>query len=128
MEIFNNIGSKTFEITQRIKAESKLKLKIGENKSKILDIYEEIGKKVYEKHVTEEEINIKEYLKQEYEEIDNLSHEIEMARLQILKLHKKIQCHNCYAEIDSMSKFCPECGANQNNNEIINENTENTAR
>lgn len=117
MGIFNDIGTKATETTNKIKQETKLKFKINDNKSKILDVYEEIGKKVYEKHVREENIDIKNDLKEECEKIDKLSNEIEIARNEILKLNKKMQCHNCYAEIDCKCKFCPECGAKQNNNE-----------
>ena len=34
-------------------------MKINENKSDINDLYKEIGRKVYEKHVREENIDIK---------------------------------------------------------------------
>ena len=34
-------------------------MKINETKVEVTDIYEEIGKKVYEKHVREENIDIK---------------------------------------------------------------------
>lgn len=113
MGIFNNIGTKATETTNKIKQETKLKFKISDNKNKILDIYEEIGKKVYEKHVREESIDIKADLQEECEKIDNLSQEIENARNEILKLNKKMQCNNCYKEIDCECKFCPECGAKQ---------------
>lgn len=114
MGIFNDIGTKATVTTNKIKRETKLKFKINDNKNKILDIYEEIGKKVYEKHVREECIDIKKDLKEECEKIDNLSQEIEDARNEILKLNKKMQCSSCYKEIDCECKFCPECGAKQN--------------
>ena len=60
MGFFNDLGKKTTEATSKITKETKLKLKMNENKGKISDLYEEIGKKVYEKHIREENINIKE--------------------------------------------------------------------
>ena len=59
MGFFNDLGKKTTEATSKITKETKLKLKMNENKGKISDLYEEIGKKVYEKHIREENINIK---------------------------------------------------------------------
>lgn len=113
MGFFNDIGKKTTEATSKITKETKLKLKMNENKGKISDLYEEIGKKVYEKHVREENINIKEELQEECKKIDALSKEIEEARKEILKLNKKRQCPNCYTEIEKDAIFCPKCGAKQ---------------
>ena len=65
MGFFDNLGKKasraydvTAEKTSKIAKEAKLRMKINENKSDINDIYKEIGKKVYEKHVREENIDI----------------------------------------------------------------------
>ena len=121
MGIFNSIGTRATEATKKIKTETKLKFKISENKHKILDVYEEIGKKVYEKHIREENINIKEDLKQECETLDKLSKEIENARSEILRLYQKMQCNNCYAEIDCSSKFCQECGKRQTDEKTVKE-------
>lgn len=113
MGFFNEIGKKTTEATSKITKETKLKLKMNENKGKISDIYEEIGKKVYEKHIREENINIKEELQEECRKIDELSKAIEEARQEILKLNKKRQCSNCFAEIEKDAVFCSKCGAKQ---------------
>ena len=57
MEFFDKLGKKasetykaTAEKTSKVAKEAKLKLKINELKSDVSDLYEEIGKKVYEKH------------------------------------------------------------------------------
>lgn len=122
MGFFNDIGKKTTEATSKITKETKLKLKMNENKGKISDLYEEIGKKVYEKHVREENINVKEELQEECKKIDVLSKEIEEARKEILKLNKKRQCPNCYTEIEKDAMFCPKCGAKQETEaEVIQE-------
>lgn len=119
MGFFNEIGKKTSEATSKITKETKLKLKINENKNKITDIYEEIGKKVYEKHVREENISIKEELQEECSKIDELSKEIEIARKEILKLNNKRQCPKCYAEIEKEAVFCSKCGQKLKNVEIV---------
>ena len=100
MGFFNDLGKKTTEATSKITKETKLKLKMNENKGKISDLYEEIGKKVYENHVREENIDIKADLQEECAKIDSLSKEIEDARLEILKLNQKRLCAKCSAEIE----------------------------
>lgn len=119
MGFFNEIGKKTSEATSKITKETKLKLKINDNKNKITDIYEEIGKKVYEKHVREENISIKDELLEECSKIDELSKEIEEARKEILKLNNKRQCPKCYAEIEKEAAFCSKCGQKLENVEVV---------
>ena len=58
MGFFNELGKKTSEATNKITKETKLRLKMGDNKNKINNIYQEIGKKVYEKHARKKSINI----------------------------------------------------------------------
>ena len=119
MGFFNEIGKKTSEATSKITKETKLKIKINDNKNKITDIYEEIGKKVYEKHVREENISIEEELYEECLKIDEISTEIDLARKEILKLNNKKQCSKCYAEIEKDSVFCSKCGQKLEEVEIV---------
>ena len=56
MEFFDKLGKKASEAykmtadkTGKIAKETKIKLKIGELRTQVNDVYEEIGKKVYEK-------------------------------------------------------------------------------
>ena len=113
MGFFSDLGKKTSETAGKISKETKLRLKINENKGKINDIYEEIGKKVYEKHTREENINIKDELLNECTQIDTLAKEMEDARLEILKLNNKRICIKCSAEIEKSAQFCPKCGEKQ---------------
>ena len=120
MDLFNKLGKKasetykvTTEKTSKLAREAKLKMQIVDAKSKISDIYEEIGKKVYEKHIREEDIDIEQELAEECKKIDELSSKIESARLEILELKDKRQCKNCNKEISVDSKFCPNCGSEQ---------------
>ncbi len=113
MGFFSDLGRKTSETTGKIARETKLKMKINENKGKITDIYEEIGKKVYEKHVREENIDIKADLEEDCKKLDELSKEIEEARIEILKLNQKKLCSKCSAEIENGALFCPKCGEKQ---------------
>lgn len=120
MEFFDKLGKKASEAykvtadkTGKIAKETKLKFRIGELKTQINDIYEEIGKKVYEKHVREEDICIKKDLEEQCTKIDVLSDEIDSLLKECLNLKDKKQCQNCYKEIERDDKFCPECGEKQ---------------
>ena len=120
MGFFDTLGKKASEAygatakkTGELAREAKLKMKINENKSNINDLYKEIGKKVYEKHVREENIDIKSELEEECSKIDILSSEIETCLASILELKNKKQCIKCVAEIAADAAFCPKCGEKQ---------------
>lgn len=120
MGFFDNLGKKaskaydvTAEKTGKLAKEAKFRMKINENKSDINDLYKEIGKKVYEKHVREEEICIKEDLEEQCTKIDVLSDEIESLLKECLELKDRKQCQRCYKEIEKDVKFCPNCGKKQ---------------
>ncbi len=125
MEFFDKLGKKASEAykmtadkTGKIAKETKMKFKIGELRSQINDIYEEIGKKVYESHVKKEEISIQNNLEEECTKIDVLSDEIESLLKQCLELKDKKQCPKCFKEIEKDAKFCPSCGAKQEEIEV----------
>ncbi|MBQ2836205.1 MAG: zinc-ribbon domain-containing protein [Clostridia bacterium] len=127
MGFFDNLSKKasaaydaTAEKTGKLAKEAKLRMKINENKSDINDLYKEIGRKVYEKHVREENIDIKSELEEECTKIDVLSAEIETCLKSILELKDKRQCEKCHAEIETKNAFCPKCGAKQPGAEVLN--------
>lgn len=117
MGFFSDLGRKTSETTGKIARETKLKMKINENKGKITDIYEEIGKKVYEKHVKEETLDIKKELEEECTKLDVISDEIDSILKECIDLKDKKVCQKCYSQIEKNMKFCPECGAKQEETE-----------
>lgn len=126
MGFFDNLGKKaskaydvTAEKTGKLAKEAKFRMKINENKSDINDLYKEIGRKVYEKHVREENIDIKTELEEECTKIDVLSAEIETCLKSILELKDKRQCEKCHTEIDLSNEFCPKCGAKQPKAEVL---------
>lgn len=119
MGFFDNLGKKASEAygatakkTGDLAKEAKLRMKINENKSDINELYTEIGKKVYEKYVSEETFNMR-YVEEECSKIDILSSEIESCLTSILELKNRKQCPKCFAEIDVNATFCPKCGAKQ---------------
>ena len=120
MEFFDKLGKKASEAykvtadkTGKLAKEAKLRMKMGELKSEINKIYEDIGKKIYENHVLEEKKDISNQIEEQCTKIDCLSDEIESILKHCLELKDKRQCPNCYAEIEKDVKFCPECGAKQ---------------
>ncbi len=119
MEFFDKLGKKASEAykitadkTGKIAKETKIKFKMNDLKSQINDIYEEIGKNVYEKHVKKENISVNDF-EEECTKIDVLSDEIEGLLKECLELKDKKQCPNCYKEIEKDAKFCPSCGEKQ---------------
>ena len=125
MDFFDKLGKKASEAykvtadkTGKLAKEAKLRMKINEDKSEINNIYKEIGKKVYEKHVREENIDIKVELEEECTKLDVLSAEIETCLKSILELKEKKQCEQCHTEIDLDATFCPKCGAKQPEMEV----------
>lgn len=120
MEFFNKLGdiaNKTYknasQKTGEIAKEAKIKMKMNENKGKIKDLYEEIGKIVYQKHIHGDEVEIEEDLNTYCSQIDELSSKIEKAQEDVLALKNKRICENCYAEIELKAKYCPHCGFEQ---------------
>ena len=120
MDFFDKLGKKasetykaTAEKTGKIAKEAKLKMKMNENKSQIDELYKEIGRKVYEKHVIKGNINIKKDLEEECTKIDVLSAEIESYLKESLELKDLRQCPKCSSKIEKDAKFCPQCGEKQ---------------
>lgn len=120
MDFFDKIGktaSQTYkytaEKTSKLAKEAKLRLKMNEDRSDIDDLYKQIGKKVYEKHVIDDNINIKEDLEEECTKIDVISQEIESILKEILTLKDRKQCPKCFEQIEKDAQYCQKCGAKQ---------------
>lgn len=116
-ETYKNTAEKTNKITR----EMRLKSMINDYKGAIEKVYAEIGKKVYEKHIREENIDIKAELAEECSKIDAYAKEIEDMRMEMLALKDLRLCKVCAAEIPLTARFCPKCGAVQE--EAQTENT-----
>ena len=127
MEFFDKLGKKATEAykitadkTGKIAKETKLKLKISSLRTQVSELYEEIGKKVYEEHIREDKQakeDIEQYLEELCTKIDVLSDEIEDLLQQCLELRDKKQCINCYIEMDKECNYCPNCGTKQDKEE-----------
>ena len=111
-ETTSKIAKKTSETTSKIAKETKLRMKISDTKGKIDDIYEEIGKNVYENYLNKKD-DLDKIIKENCEKIDDLSNIIKEARDEILVLRNRKTCVKCSEEIDAECNFCPKCGAKQ---------------
>ena len=120
MEIFEKIGKKASETfncaaekTNKLASDTKLRIKINDCKSKINDLYTEIGKRVYEKFVLDGNADIKDDIADPLTRISALTDEIEQYEEQRLELNDMKQCIKCKNKIEKKAKFCSECGAQQ---------------
>ena len=120
MEFFDKLGKKASEAykvtadkTGKLAKEAKLRMKVADLKSQINEIYKEIGETVYQKHTRKGEYDIEKEVEEKCTKIDVLSDEIESNLKQCLELKDKRQCPSCFAEIEKDVKFCPKCGAKQ---------------
>lgn len=120
MDFFDKIGKKASEAykmtadkTGKLAKETKLKLKMGELKAQINDVYEEIGKRVYEKHIRESDETAEQEIEEKCVKIDVLSDEVESLLKECMELNNKKQCQQCHTEIEKEAKFCKHCGAKQ---------------
>ena len=109
MDILEKAG-KTIKMTGDLAKQAKLKMSMGDKKSRIDEIYLSIGEKVYRKFLLEGDVS--DELKSECETIDKIAEEIEYLRMEILKLKNKKQCVECHIETNYDYQFCPRCGAN----------------
>lgn len=137
MDFFDKLGKKasetykyTAEKTSKIAKEAKLKMAINENKSKIEELYEEIGKKVYMFHINNKDnidMDLESALEEYCIQIDEICDEIEDERKELLTLKDKKQCPNCFDEIELACNYCPNCGYEQTNvdEENFSENNDN---
>lgn len=122
MDFFDKLGKEakktykyTTEKTSKLAREAKLKMQMNEHKGEIEDLYEQIGKKMYEHHINDKEIDIDiDAVLEEYcIQIDELCDLIEDERKELLTLKDKKQCPNCFCEIDLNCNYCPNCGDEQ---------------
>lgn len=110
------ISNSLQESMNKSQRESKCKKAINENKNKIEGIYSEIGKKVYEEKKISE--ILMDFVNEKIEEIDAMFKQNEELKREILILNNKKICPNCDAEIDINTMFCPQCGKEQEKNEV----------
>ena len=125
MDFFEKLGKKATETfnsaaekTNKLASEAKLRIKINDCKSKIKDIYQDIGKVIYQKFVLDGNLEVKEDIEEQLSKISEYTNQIEEYEKQILELTNLKQCENCKNKIDKSAKYCPECGTEQPKEEV----------
>lgn len=118
MAFFENIGKRVSEAAQVAAKKSselvevtKLNSSISSEENKIRELYQQIGKSVYQKFVIGEEV---------IPEVNDTCLEIQTREKTIDDLKEKIHeiknirlCEQCGAELDRDTAFCSKCGAKQ---------------
>lgn len=127
MDFFDKVGevaSQTYRNTakqvEKFTKETKLKFKMNENKARIEELYKEIGAATYRIHISRKNDNAQEEIDIACNDIDKISVEIEKENEELLKIRGKKECRNCHEEIDRDSRYCPTCGAEQNEKNSFN--------
>lgn len=128
MEIFEKLGEMasqtckyTAEKADKIARETKLRMKLNENKAKIEVLYNEIGETAYRRHIAHNKEEFDEEIKNACDQIDKISKEIEQINKEMLNLKDRKECPNCYEKIEKQAKYCSNCGAQQDNKSKENE-------
>lgn len=104
---YNTVADKSGKLIE----ETKLKIAISDKQNDIDEIYEEIGKTVYNLYKAGEDVG-KEFTKQS-KKIDKLNEEIDTMNTKILYNKGLRLCASCGETISIDSKFCTNCGEKQ---------------
>lgn len=104
---YNTVADKSGKLIE----ETKLKIAISDKETDIDEVYEEIGKAVYNAYKAGEDVG-KEFTKQS-KKIDKLNEEIKEMNKKILFNKSLRVCETCGETISLQSKFCTNCGEKQ---------------
>ena len=104
---YNTVADKSGKLIE----ETKLKISISDKQTDIDEIYEVMGKAVYNLYKAEEDVG-KEFTKQ-CKKIDKLNDEINNMNVKILYNKGLRNCLACGEVISLDSKFCTNCGEKQ---------------
>lgn len=104
---YNTVADKSGKLIE----ETKLKIAISDKETDIDEIYEEIGKAVYNAYKLGEDVG-KEFTKQG-KKIDKLNEEIAEMNKKILFNKNLRKCESCGEIVPLESKFCTNCGEKQ---------------
>lgn len=95
---------------------TKLSFSINETQNKIKDIYTEIGKTLYEKHLDGEDF---EEFADEISQIDKLIVELDTLNDKSAELKNSLKCSACGTFNPHTSEYCSKCGAPLENAEVV---------
>lgn len=104
----SKIAKEVAKRTTNAIAITKLSFSVNEAQSKIKDIYTEIGKSLYTKHL---DGNDYAEFEDELAQIDKLMTEIETLNDKIAELKNSLKCRECGALNPNTSDYCAKCGS-----------------
>ena len=104
---YNTVADKSGKLIE----ETKLKIAISDKQADIAEIYEDIGKSIYDSYKNGEDVG-KDFLKL-VKKIDKINEEIEDMNTKILYNKGLRVCAECGETIALDSKFCIKCGTKQ---------------
>lgn len=106
-ETYNTVADKSGKLIE----ETKMKISISDKQNEIDEVYENIGKTVYDMYVKGEDVG-KAFTK-EAKKIDKIKNEIEEISKKILYNKGLRNCSSCGEVISIDSSFCELCGSKQ---------------
>ena len=116
MDLFNKLGKKatetfqnTKEKTAKITEEYKIKATLADDKLKISELLNEIGKIVYEARENHQDID-ENIIEEKCEQIDKIKREMKDLEEKILELKDILICSGCGNKVSANDKFCSVCG------------------
>lgn len=104
---YNTVADKSGKLIE----ETKLKIAISDKETDIDEVYEEIGKAVYDQYKAGEDVG-KDFTKLA-KKIDKYNEEIKDMKTKILYNKSLRECASCGEVIALNSKFCTNCGEKQ---------------
>ena len=108
--------------TNNVASQTKIKFAISETQDKIKDIYAEMGKTVYDKYKSGD--NVCECMIEKCAKIDSLLDEVAELNKQLAELKETVKCPQCDAYNNADDVYCSKCGSKMENAEQYEEEDE----
>lgn len=100
-------GNEAYKAAKDLAGTGKLSFKLAEESGKLDEMFEMLGRTVYDARVNERE----EDLTAAIEEIRAKEQEIAALREELARRHNKKICKACGARTSDKNAYCPACGA-----------------
>ena len=106
-DTYNTVATKSGKLIE----DTKLKIAVGDKEAEILEIYENMGKTVYDSYVKGEDVG--KVFTKESKKIDKIKNEIDEMEKKVLFNKGLRECSNCGEIIPLNNVFCQNCGEKQ---------------
>lgn len=118
MSVFDSISKKVSDTAKTAAKKScelvevtKLSLSVGTEEDKIVKIYTDIGKAIYDSYNRGEAIDEK--FIEKCEQAKSIEQSIKEIKFKIQELKEVKECTNCGEELELDAVFCAKCGTKQ---------------